>query len=238
MAEKEGYMKDSGLTDVIFERLLSHYGDPHWWPAETPFEVMVGAVLTQNCAWENVEKAIANLKNAMELTPENLLALSFEHLGELIRPAGFFTRKAAYLKALTEWYGSYGFDRANLQNRPLQKLRQELLSVRGIGKETADSILLYALGYKTFVIDAYTARLCKRIPLPAGDNYDERKLFFETHFKANGGASATEDYNIFHALIVINAKTHCKAKPQCVGCPLAKICELPHTVEADSKGSP
>jgi endonuclease-3 related protein len=201
----------------IYETLLAHYGDLHWWPAKMPYEVMVGAVLTQNTAWSNVEKAIANFGGG--LSPEAVLNAGLAELAELIRPAGFFSRKALYLKAVTEWFKSYGFDVETIQHEPLAKLRAELLSTKGVGQETADSILLYAFGFTTFVVDAYTMRLCGRYPLEAGKAYEEIKAYFEGNIERSSNV-----YNNFHALIVINGKEHCRKKPKCDGCPLAGIC--------------
>jgi endonuclease-3 related protein len=222
----------STTIDSIYKALFEYYGDPKWWPGDTPFEIIVGAVLTQNCAWSNVEKAIANFKNVCELTPENLLAMTDDELAELIKPAGFFTRKAGYLKAVTDWFSRYNFDVGAVAKRPLHELRPELLAVKGVGKETADSILLYAIGFKTFVVDAYTARLCQRMPLPAGESYDERKRYFEQNFRRVCKISESPEddtaiaarYNIFHVLIVLNAKKFCRKMANCVGCPLALMC--------------
>ena len=202
----------------IYDTLFSRYGNPHWWPGETPYEIMVGAVLTQNCAWRNVEKAIANFGN--NLTPEFVLSLDHAALVDKIRPAGFFNQKAVYLKAVTAWFGKYGFDAGTVKREPLEKLRAELLSTKGVGRETADSILLYAFDLPTFVIDAYTVRLCGRLPLEAGKSYDEIKAYFESN-----SPKSVEVYNNFHALIVINGKEHCRKKPLCGGCPLADGCE-------------
>lgn len=206
-----------GVVFSIYERLLAHYGALRWWPADTPYEVMAGAVLTQNTAWGNVEKALANFGG--RLSPRFVLDADIADLKEIIRPAGFFNQKAAYLKALTEWYWRYGFDAAAVRGEPLCKVRGELLSVRGVGRETADSILLYAFGFPTFVADAYTGRLCDRFPIPAGEGYEAVKAFFEDNFKRSA-----EGYNALHALIVINAKEHCRKKPLCDGCPLAESC--------------
>ena len=197
----------------LYETLLSHYGEPRWWPAKTPYEVIVGAVLTQNCAWSNVEKAIANFGD--ELMPETVINMDTDMLIDIIRPAGFFNQKADYLKNVTAWFVRYSYDVTAVQHEPLDKLRSELLSTRGIGRETADSILLYAFNLPTFVVDAYTNRLCERYPIDAGKNYDAVKAFFEANLP-----KSADVYNRFHALIVINAKEHCKKKPMCGGCPL------------------
>ena len=201
----------------IYETLFARYGDLHWWPAKTPYEVMVGAVLTQNTAWGNVEKAVANFGDA--LSPEALLDMSADNLTNIIRPAGFFNQKAAYLKAVTQWFAGYNFDVSTVQREPLKKLRPELLSVKGIGKETADSILLYAFGFPTFVVDAYTVRLCGRYPIDTGKSYDEVKSYFESNLHRNANV-----YNHYHALIVINGKEHCRKKPICEGCALYDDC--------------
>jgi endonuclease-3 related protein len=142
-----------------------------------------------------------------------------EKLTEAIRPAGFFNQKAGYLKAVTAWYAGYGYDVPSVQKQPLGKLRSELLSTKGVGQETADSILLYAFGFPTFVVDAYTNRFCSRYPIEAGKGYASVKAHFE-----NALPKSAEVYNNFHALIVINAKEHCRKKPSCNGCPLGGDC--------------
>ena len=201
----------------IYETLLAHYGDLNWWPAKTPYEVMVGAVLTQNTAWGNVEKAIANFGD--RLSPEFVADLDIDELASIIRPSGFYNQKAGYLKALTRWYAAYDYDVDTVSREPLGKLRAELLMTKGVGRETADSILLYAFGYATFVIDAYTVRLCGRYPIEAGDGYETVKAHFQSSLP-----HSEEVYNRFHAMIVINGKEHCKAKPVCDGCPLRSQC--------------
>jgi endonuclease-3 related protein len=209
----------SGTLLSIYETLLAHHGDPHWWPAATPYEVMVGAVLTQNTAWHNVERAIARFGDG--LAPEAVAGASLEELADMIRPAGFSRKKAGYLKALTEWYAGYGYDVPSVQREPLAKLRAELLSVRGIGPETADSVLLYAFGLATFVVDAYTMRLCARYPIDAGSGYAAVKACFE-----QGLPRSVRVYNGFHALIVVNGKAHCRKAPHCDGCPLGDACDM------------
>jgi endonuclease-3 related protein len=203
----------------IYETLLAHYGELRWWPARTPYEVMVGAVLTQNTAWSNVEKAIANFGES--LSPEAVAGAELTKLTQIIRPAGFFNQKADYLKAVTAWYAGYGYDVPTVQKEPLAKLRAELLSTKGVGQETADSILLYAFGLPTFVVDAYTIRLCGRYPIEAGKGYAAVKTYFEGNLP-----HSTEVYNGFHAQIVINAKEHCRKKPLCGGCPLDGMCQM------------
>ncbi|MGI6316859.1 MAG: endonuclease III domain-containing protein [Christensenellales bacterium] len=201
----------------IYKTLLARYGESRWWPAETSYEVMIGAVLTQNTAWSNVEKAIAGFGD--NLSPETVANARLDELAEIIRPSGSFNRKAAYLKAVTAWYAGYGYDAAAVQREPLSKVRAELLAVKGVGQETADSILLYAFGFPVFVVDAYTLRLCGRYPIAAGNHYAAVKAYFENYLPR-----CAEVYNTFHALIVIHAKEHCRKKPLCGGCPLAGSC--------------
>lgn len=202
----------------IYETFLAHYGDPKWWPAKTPYEVIVGAVLTQNTNWGNVEKAIANFGD--NLSPEFVAETECETLAEIIKPAGFFNQKTRYLKAVTEWFEKYNYSVEKIRENKLHNLRRELLSINGIGKETADDILLYAFGFTTFVVDAYTIRLLLRLPAELDDySYDGAKKYFE-----NNLPSDAQIYNNFHALIVINAKNHCKKSPLCAGCPLEFKC--------------
>lgn len=198
----------------LFETLNAHYGDLNWWPAKTPYEVIVGAILTQNTAWINVEKAIANFGD--NLSPKLIASMNLADLTEIIRPAGFFNQKAVYLKAVTEWFSQYNYNAQTVQGQPLEKVRAELLSTKGVGQETADSILLYAFGFPSFVVDAYTVRLCDRYPIDAGKGYTAVKASFESNLP-----KSVEVYNNMHALIVINAKEHCRKKPVCGGCPLA-----------------
>ena len=202
----------------LYQTLHSRYGDLHWWPARTPYEVIVGAVLTQNTAWRNVERAIAHFGG--NLSPEAVLNMDMTELTEIIRPAGFFNQKAAYLKAVTAWFAGYNFNVTAVRREPMEKIRTELLATKGVGKETADSILLYAFRFPSFVVDAYTVRLCGRYPLAAGKGYDAVKAYFEANLP-----ESEDVYNQFHAMIVINAKEHCRKRPVCGGCPLYDTCE-------------
>jgi len=202
----------------VYDLLFGRYGGLGWWPANSPYEVIVGAVLTQNTAWSNVEKAISNFGG--KLSPEYVRNADMAALSDIVRPAGFFKQKAGYLKNVTEWFYRYGCGVPAVQRENLEKLRPELLSVKGIGRETADSILLYAFGFPTFVVDAYTLRLCERLPMDAGKNYEEVKRFFEQNLP-----ESADIFNNFHAAIVINGKKHCKSKPVCAGCPLSDACK-------------
>ncbi|MDR1020370.1 MAG: endonuclease III domain-containing protein [Synergistaceae bacterium] len=209
--------EDAATLDEIYRALLACYGEPRWWPAKTPYEVIVGAVLTQNTAWDNVEKAIARFGG--DVSPERVAGIMSSALAEIIRPAGSFNQKTAYLKAVTAWFGLYGYSVRDVQKLPLARARAELLAVKGIGPETADSILLYAFGFASFVVDAYTVRLASRLPIDTGTGYENVKEYFERRLPKDA-----EIYNNFHALIVINAKGHCRKKPACDGCPLSDMC--------------
>lgn len=209
----------------IYDRLYRHFGPQHWWPGQTPLEIMIGAVLTQNTNWKNVEKAIDNLKQAALLDAEKLDRLPADELARRIRPAGYFNIKAKRLKALIRWFGmEYRGDPQRIDQRPVDLLRQELLAVNGIGLETADSILLYAFGKPVFVVDTYTARILARHQLitpPVG--YQEIQDLFESTLPRDAAL-----FNEYHALLVCCGKQFCKRKPICQGCPLDP---LPHEIE-------
>ena len=206
--------------EAIYQTLADHYGDLRWWPAETPYEVIVGAVLTQNTAWRNVEKAITNFGGGGLLSPQFVRDVDPMRLAAIIHPAGFYNQKTLYLKAVTTWFAQYGYDVDVVRGQPLDSLRRELLAVKGVGKETADSILLYAFGFATFVVDDYTMRLCARYGVEAGKTYDAVKA----HFEANLPQSA-EVYNNYHAYIVMLGKDYCrKTRPRCEDCPLTEMC--------------
>ncbi len=205
----------------MFSRLLEAYGPQHWWPAETPFEVMVGAILTQNTAWSHVEKAIANLKRAGLLDPSSLAGCDPADLAGLIRPAGYFNVKTQRLQAFCRFYLEMGHER--LASMPTQQLRRELLAVHGVGPETADDMLLYAFDRPVFVIDAYSRRIFSRMGLCSGtEEYDRLRLGVEQALQ--GGCA---EYNEYHALIVRHAKEYCRKRPQCSGCPLHLRCLEP-----------
>ena len=205
----------------IFLRLADHFGPLHWWPAQTPFEVAVGAILTQNTAWTNVEKALVNLRSAERLHPEALRACPREELEVLIRPAGFFRQKSQRLHLLTaHLHGRHGGRLETLLEAPLEDAREELLSLKGIGPETADSILLYAGGIPSFVVDAYTRRLLTRLGILRGEEgYEEIRSLFMEHLPPDPAM-----YGEFHALIVEECKTFCRKRPLCPGCPLYSQC--------------
>ncbi len=203
----------------LHDRLLAHHGPQHWWPGDTPFEIMVGAVLTQNTAWTNVERAIDGLRRADALDPARILELPAERLAGLLRPSGYFNIKASRLRSFCAWYLDAGGWEA-LRERDTHELRAALLAVHGIGPETADDMLLYAFERPVFVIDAYTRRLFSRQGLVAGDEgYEPLRRACE---RALGEDVAL--YNEFHALIVAHAKTHCRPRPDCATCPVRRGC--------------
>lgn len=206
---------------LIFDRLLDHYGSQRWWPADTPFEVMVGAVLTQATAWTNVERAIARLKEEDALSPAAMRAMDAEALAALIYSSGFHNSKALKLKALARYLDdAYCDDIEAMRQQDGAKLRRELLAVKGIGKETADAILLYALGKPSFVIDAYTRRLFKRLDItPDSEAYSAYQRMFNDNLPADTALFAE-----YHALIVQHCKEACRKTPLCESCCLRDIC--------------
>ena len=221
----------------IYRRLYVRFGAQYWWPATpltrggearpsrhggtrrpaAPFEVMVGAILTQNTNWGNVERAIVHLKKAGQLSPRKLKEISPPRLARLIKPAGYFNVKAKRLKNFVDFlYSEYGGDLEKMAGEPLAAVREKLLNVNGIGPETADSILLYALNKSVFVIDAYTKRFLSRHNWARReDGYDAvQKLFMD------GLRSDVRRFNEYHALIVRLGKDFCRTNPRCESCPL------------------
>ncbi len=211
------------LTE-IYQLLFDHFGPQYWWPGETQFEIITGAILTQNTNWANVEKAIDNLKSADRLTPEKLHHLDLSQLAELIRPAGYFNIKAKRLKNfVNSLFDNYDGQLKNLEKLNTGQLRAELLAIRGIGPETADSILLYAFNRCVFVVDAYTARVAFRHELIQADaDYEQLRELFQSNLPQD-----TQLFNEYHALLVRVGKEFCKPKAKCTGCPLES---LPHTL--------
>ena len=206
----------------IYDALLDAFGPQHWWPGDTPFEIALGAILTQNTSWANVEKAIANLRAAGCLEPPRFNALDGAELETLIRPAGYFRLKTKRLRNFMKWlFEDYAGELAALERVDTARLRAELLGISGIGPETADSILLYALNRPVFVVDAYTARVMVRHGLIEPDiDYEQLQALFEYHLEPDVGL-----FNEYHALLVRVGKDFCKPRPKCPGCPLES---LPH----------
>lgn len=208
------------MTNRIVEihtRLFDHFGPQHWWPGETPFEIMLGAVLTQNTSWRNVSKVIEALKGEGLLSFSALEALPFEILAEKIRPSGYYNQKAKRLKGLFAAIREDSGDLETFLDQDTATLREKLLTVKGIGPETADSITLYAAGKPVFVVDAYTYRILLRHDLIADDaGYEEIQELFLGKLPTE-----TQLFNEYHALLVRLAKEYCKKNnPLCDACPL------------------
>jgi len=204
----------------IYQRLFDRFGPQHWWPARSPLEVIVGAMLVQNTNWNNVEKAIENLRQADLLDPHALVGIPAEELEELIRPAGYFRVKARRLQNMMDFLvRRYDGSLEAMFQTPMDELRRSLLSVNGVGPETADSILLYAGGLGVFVVDTYTYRVLTRHDWidPEAD-YDLIQEFFHAHLPNDPPL-----FNEYHALLVQLGKQHCRKSPQCQGCPLEDL---------------
>ncbi len=203
----------------VYKRLHAHHGDQNWWPADSSFEMMVGAILTQNTRWENVKAAIHNLKQANMLSPESILTCKPEKLEELIRPSGFFRQKSKRLIEFSRFFASHGGTKG-LRLWPTKALRARLLELHGIGPETADAMLLYALDKPQFVIDAYTRRIFGRLGMIAAEMpYDDIQNYFVQRLPG-----LLQLFQEYHALIVQQAKLYCCTKPLCDNCPLFELC--------------
>jgi endonuclease-3 related protein len=212
------------LTE-IYELLFDRFGPQYWWPGQTQFEIITGAILTQNTNWANVEKAISNLKSAGCMSPEQLYHLDVAQLAEYIRPAGYYNIKTKRLKNFVNWlFNNYNGRLANLETVDTERLRAELLAIQGIGYETADSILLYAFDRPVFVVDAYTARIAIRHQLIEPDaNYEQLRVLFQSSLPQD-----IQLFNEYHALLVKVGKEFCRPKARCPDCPLEK---LPHSID-------
>lgn len=215
----DGPSLGAGQLRGLLEALIAHHGRLDWWPAETAFEVLVGAVLTQNTAWRNVERAVANLRAEALLDPEALLEAPAERVAAAIRPAGYFNVKAQRLRNLCRAYlEAGGLD--GMRREETAPLRARLLAVKGIGRETADDILLYALERPVFVVDAYTRRILARLGWIAGDEgYEALRGAVEAALGPDTAA-----FNELHAQIVALGKETCRPRPRCRDCPLSAAC--------------
>lgn len=207
------------LTE-IFSHLSKHYGPTHWWPGDSPFEIAVGAVLTQNTAWTNVEKAITNLKHEKLLSPHAILECPNGRLESALKPSGYFRIKASRLRSFCVYLMErYKGSMKRMAEQPLELLRPELLDVHGIGPETADDILLYACEKPVFVVDAYTRRIFSRHGLiPENIPYEPLRAFFENHLKPD-----IHMFKEYHGLIVWTGKDFCRRNPKCETCPMGAI---------------
>jgi endonuclease-3 related protein len=205
----------------VYRLLLREYGRQGWWPGDSSFEIAIGAILTQNVSWTNVVTAIDRLRGAALLSPEALHNCTEKRIASLIRSTGYFNQKARKIKNFLDWFKGYRFSFDTLSAMDTSSLRRELLSIKGVGPETADSILLYALSKKVFVVDAYTMRIFVRMGmLTSSEKYSDVQRVFHRGFR--GGI---QDYNEFHALIVNHGKNVCAKKPLCGECCLEGFCQ-------------
>lgn len=221
----------SPVRDIIYiyRRGLWHFGDPMWWPGTTPWEIAVGAILTQNTAWVNVEKALKRMKEAGIFTPWQIIDAPLDKLAETIRPSGYFNQKAIKLKALSRWViQRFDGDIARARALGLKALKEELISLWGVGQETRDSIILYALDLPTFVVDRYTVRILKRFGLALPQRYEDAVEYVKE--VVEGISSSTQFLNRLHALFVLLGKNYCGSRPQCHRCPLSPRCMEAKTV--------
>ena len=233
-------MADSNFYLTVFQRLNKHYGSQNWWPIvvgeqslylpeyrtkerneDEIFEIAVGAILTQNTAWINVEKALVNLKKIGPLNLNTLQKLDDDIIKKAIRPAGYYNQKLKKIRAFQTFIENQALrSLSDLKNSKILDARKGLLSIWGVGMETADSILLYALGKAVFVVDTYTRRLFSRLgKIPERADYDDIRLTLEKHLPQD-----IDLFREYHALIVRHAKEHCRKKALCQDCPLADIC--------------
>ncbi|MBP9044182.1 MAG: hypothetical protein KBG49_11915 [Spirochaetes bacterium] len=222
----------------VYKLLKKKYGSQGWWPIVNPdtgkseyalgvprntddiFEIAIGAILTQNVAWINVEKGIANLKRAGIFSPQSLLKAKEDKIASLITSTGYYNQKAKKIKNFLQWFKTYDFNFQNFSKLKIEEMRSQLLEIKGIGPETADSILLYGLKKKIFVVDAYTKRIFSRLGFfPESYSYEQMQEFFHNNFKGN-----VSSYNDFHALIVVHGKDICKNDPLCGQCFLNSYC--------------
>ncbi|MBM3157227.1 MAG: hypothetical protein FJ004_08070 [Chloroflexi bacterium] len=219
-SKSNSYLTSHRLNE-IYQALFANYGPQHWWPGDTPFEIIVGAILTQSAAWGNVEKAISNLKKAGALNSVSLRKLELDKIAELIYPSGYYNAKAMKLRAFVEYLGAVHHDSLDkLFSLDISTLRCELLDIHGIGPETADSIILYAARKPIFVIDAYTRRIISRLGLhPVSEDYSSYQALFMENLPAD-----EKMFNEYHALFVRHGKEVCKKKPLCSNCCLRQLC--------------
>ena len=216
---------------AVYDGLLSTYGAQHWWPGDSGFEMMVGAVLTQATAWANVEQAISNLGSANALTPHAIRVIGQDELAKLIYPSGYYNAKARKLKALAQYLGDrFADDLDAMAREDMDSLRRELLNVHGIGEETADDILLYVARQPSFVVDAYTRRLFWRLGLaPEKGSYGQYRAVFMAHLPSD-----PELFGEYHALIVRHGRKVCTKTPACEGCCLLEMCPTGQTLMGGS----
>jgi len=208
----------------LYGMLLAHFQVENWWPSDSAFEVIVGSILTQQTNWENVTRSLDMMRSRELLSSRALSSVALGELEDVVRPCGFYRQKAERIVALARYLEEeFDGDSSELLEGDLDEARERLLSLRGIGKETADSILLFAGGRPKFVAAAYVSRILSRTGLLVSDEYDEIQSFVESEFSTDPGELAT-----FYALLVQLAKSHCRTRPACASCPIMRECETGH----------
>ncbi len=211
----------TGQLMEIFDRLCRRFGPQHWWPGDTRFEMIVGAILTQSIAWTGVEVAMSKLREAGALDPASLREIHLDELAGLVYASGYYNAKARKIKAFVEHLQRYDDDLDALFSQDASSLRAELLSIHGVGEETADSIILYAAHKPAFVIDAYTRRIVDRVGVDMnGESYEAYQRLFTDELPRD-----VKLFNEYHALFVKLGKDFCKTKPLCTGCPISEVCD-------------
>jgi endonuclease-3 related protein len=222
-SESLAVSREAAMLRAMYERLMEAYGPQHWWPGETPLEITLGAYLTQNTSWRAVERSLTNLREHGVLEAAALLAMPEEELRTLLRPSGYMVRKTVAIRAFLGFlFAEAGGSFERLAAMRTDALRPKLLALPGVGQETADAILLYALGHEAMVVDEYLRRVTVRHGLAAERaSYDAFQRLAWSAFAGERGQHRVRHANEFHALIVMVGKEHCGPKPRCAGCPLA-----------------
>lgn len=207
----------SELILSVFDTLEQHYGYFDWWQRNDPYEIVLGAILVQNTNWKNAEKALINLGE--QCNPRSVAEMDLDELAQKIRSSGYYNQKAIKLKAVTKWFSKYQYDMSVVRNQDKDQLRKELLEVKGIGGETADAILVYAIGKPSFVIDAYARRIFTRNGLDVPKSYEKFRALMENTIPLD-----TKRYGHYHGLLVDHGQQFCNPKPKCQDCPLNSTC--------------
>jgi endonuclease-3 related protein len=209
---------DARLIRGVFHSLEAHYGWFDWWPTSDPYQIMMGAILVQNTNWKNAEKALDNLGKT--IAPQQVADMELDRLAQAIRSSGYYNQKALKLKAMTQWFADYNYDIQAVRAQDTEVLRKQLLAVKGIGGETADAILVYAIGKASFVIDAYARRIFERNGLVVPKSYEKFHDLMEAVIPPN-----TKTYGYYHGLLVEHGQQFCHPKPKCEQCPLVAQCK-------------
>ena len=209
---------DARLIRGVFHSLEEHYGWFDWWPTSDPYQIMMGAILVQNTNWKNAEKALDNLGKT--IAPQQVADMELATLAQAIRSSGYYNQKALKLKAMTQWFADYNYDIQAVRAQDTEVLRKQLLAVKGIGGETADAILVYAIGKASFVIDAYARRIFERNGLVVPKSYEKFHDLMEAVIPPN-----TKTYGYYHGLLVEHGQQFCHPKPKCEQCPLVAQCK-------------